>query len=495
MSALVTQEQAFLTRKPLGQLMVDQGIIEQSALDAALIEQEFSGDRLGKILVRNGLITRRQLIKLLYKENNLEVLDEPFETDRIPHELLYKFRIMVLADINKTLILATDGVRVVAEKKIREIPHYKDYQFNWIGYDPVVFEKHMKQIDKYIHSDDLETILRNSVIKNASDIHLVPKDQSYTMFYRILGVRRIIKEIPIEKAKKYIAQAKINANITISDRQRLHEGAFQLTLLDRKVDFRLSVIPEVKGEKMVLRVLDPESAFPKLEALGLRNVDVWRGAYQKPNGLCLICGPTGSGKSTTMNATLRDMDRFALSIQSIEDPAEFELSYIGQMNVNRSMGVDFSQALRSFMRADPDVILIGEIRDIETARLAIRAAETGHLVLATLHASDIHASIARMIDLGVPFNDFAHLLRSVMAQRLIRTLCVECHGSGCSECEQGGYGGRTMVSEVHAFEDSEEVYRVYQGERPYQSIIKDAENRLLEGMTDQAEIKRIFGLK
>lgn len=256
---------------------------------------------------------------------------------------------------------------------------------------------------------------------------------------------------------------------------------------------RVVAVPTTDGERIVVRLLDPDSMNLSLDDLGITRVADWRKAVSRPYGLCLICGPTGSGKTTTLNATAREMNFLERAIYTAEDPVEYRIAYAGQVNINKTVNLDFSEAVKTFMRADPDVIIVGEVRDIETARNAIKAAETGHLVIATLHTGSILGAVGRLRDIGVASYELLHLLRGVMVQRLVRTICKPCAGAGCRECRDTGYRGRTIVSEATYLPNEEAVAKVLNSERNWPTIVDDALAKLQAGETDMREIRRVFG--
>ncbi|ADC73344.1 type II secretion system protein E (plasmid) [Thioalkalivibrio sp. K90mix] len=475
----------------LGELLIERGLLSSGALDASLTEQRLTGERLGRIMVRNGFVTRKQLLATLADTENPEVLSEPFESDRVPPEVLLELRTMLLGDTGDRLLLASDAPRWWVERVLG--PYFPGHRMIWMDFDPEIHARHLELLAAYTSETVLDRLLRRAVMEGISDIHLIPKPAAYTVMYRRLGVRQIIEDRTREEGIRMVAQAKDRAKVDIAETSVPQDGAFRLAMLDRSVDFRVATIPETDGEKLVIRVLDPEAAYPELEALGMREVDTWMDAAAQPHGICLICGATGSGKSTTLNATLRRLDRFGMSIQTVEDPVEHQLSFVGQVEVNRGRGLDFTRALRGFMRADPDVLIVGEIRDRETAELAVQAAETGHMVFATLHTDSAAGGLTRLRDLGVPIADFAPLVRATMAQKLIRVACPHCHGKGCDACEGIGYSGRTLISEVAPFRGPQDVERALNGETWWTSLREDGEARLREGSTTDDEIRRVLG--
>lgn len=481
--------------KPTGtkDRLIEQGLIDHVALDAALTEQKLTGESLGSILIRNGMVTRHELLSAMHDTGDPNLFSQPFESDRIPHEVLLSLNAMLLGVINNEVLIATSSPKWLVQKKIE--PYFANFKFRWMRYDPEILEEHMGVLRSYTVEEGIDQILRDAIIQGASDIHLIPKTHTYTLMYRLIGVRRVIKEISIDEAVRIIAQTKDRSRLDTSERSIPQDGSFSKRLIDRTVDFRVSTMPEINGERIILRVLDPEVAFPDLRSLGMTEYKKWVDSTKNGRGLCLICGPTGSGKSTTMKATIREMDRFGRNIVSVEEPVEYRMSYIGQVNVNRMKNLDFARALKGFMRQDPDVIIVGEIRDKETAEIAIQAAETGHMVIGTLHADTAKGGIHRLVDLGVPFNSFSNLLRASMAQKLIRTTCSICQGAGCYYCEDSGYAGRTLVSEVLTFDTPEEVKTAYESDElmTENEMYKDAVTKRIWGFTDKNEVERLFG--
>ena len=259
---------------------------------------------------------------------------------------------------------------------------------------------------------------------------------------------------------------------------------------------------------MIVRILDPDAVNPSLDSLGITRINHWRRGITRQNGLCLICGPTGSGKTTTLNASIRELPRFSKKIYTVEDPVEYRIPYVGQVSINPQVGLDFPKAIRNFMRADPDMIVLGEVRDADTARNAIKAADTGHLVMATLHTGSIVSALSRLRDLEVDAYELRYMLRAVLVQTLIRTICKACEGAGhvgshiCPSCRGTGYSARTVVSECQSFTDSAEVDRVIEmtspgykasGPMPWPEMIDDAIDVMARGDTSIDELRRVFG--
>ena len=480
--------------KDIGERLVDRGILTADTLRAARLESEQTQEALTRVLVHGGHITRQQLLHATVGDSDRSLSTEPFYSDRVPDSVLLRLRVMLMGDLGNTLYLSTDSPRAYVQRALR--PYFPGRVFQFVGYEPDRFEEYMEELERWSSApDSLDGILRSAVRRKVSDIHLVPKAGSYTLMFRELGVRQLIRDLSVEEASRIIAQAKDRASLDIAERRVPHDGAFREVMLGRPIDCRVATIPEVEGEAMVIRVLDPEATSPALGDLGMRESDqeAWRAAFGSPFGLCLVCGPTGSGKSTTLNATIREMDRYGRAIYTVEEPVEYRLSFLGQVEVNRATGLGFAEALRSFLRGDPDVIVVGEIRDYETAMLAVRAADTGHLVLATLHADSNRAAIDRLIEMGVPIENFADRLRGILSQRLVRTTCPACVGAGCAECHDLGYDGRTMLAEVSRFRNRKEVERFRFDDERYETMLDHGFECMREEIVAPQELRRVFG--
>ena len=342
--------------------------------------------------------------------------------------------------------------------------------------------------DQQEESDDLEKmagqspiikfvnyLISNAVREGASDIHIEPKDKYMRTRYRIDGVLFEMKQSPLKMHPAVVSRIKIMADLDISERRLPQDGKIKVSVAGRAIDLRISTLPTNHGEKVVIRVLDSESITRGLEQLGMEP-DVMTGFASQiamPHGILLVTGPTGSGKSTTLYSALPQMDGDKLNISTVEDPVEYELGFCNQVQINEKIGLDFATSLRSLLRQDPDVIMIGEIRDNETARIAVQAALTGHLVLSTLHTNDAACSITRLVDIGIEPYLIAASLNGVLAQRLVRKICSKCkeiyqvtehvaryveragvdpgqifHGAGCDECRGSGYVGRVGIYEL-----------------------------------------------
>ncbi|MBN1974968.1 MAG: type II/IV secretion system protein [Sedimentisphaerales bacterium] len=318
-------------------------------------------------------------------------------------------------------------------------------------------------------------LISNAVREGVSDIHIEPKEKSMKTRYRIDGVLFETMQSPLKMHPAIVSRIKIMANLDISERRLPQDGKIKVSVGGRAIDLRVSTLPTNHGEKVVIRVLDSKSILRGLEQLGMEKdiEEIFHEQVQMPHGIMLVTGPTGSGKSTTLYSALAQMDGNKLNISTVEDPVEYELEFCNQVQANEKIGLDFAAALRSLLRQDPDVIMIGEIRDNETARIAVQAALTGHLVLSTLHTNDAPSSITRLVDIGIDSYLIAASLNAVLAQRLVRKICPKCkeiyqvsehikkyvekagitqdqlfHGVGCDQCRGSGYVGRAGIYEL-----------------------------------------------
>jgi type IV pilus assembly protein PilB len=318
-------------------------------------------------------------------------------------------------------------------------------------------------------------LISNAIHEGASDIHIEPKEKIMKTRYRIDGVLFETMKSPIKMHPAIVSRIKIMANLDISERRLPQDGKISVIVGGRPIDLRVSTLPTNHGEKVVIRVLDSLSILRGLEQLGMETdvMGVFHQQINLPHGILLVTGPTGSGKSTTLYSALCQMDGSKLNISTVEDPVEYELDFCNQVQVNEKIGLDFASSLRSLLRQDPDIIMIGEIRDNETARIAVQAALTGHLVLSTLHTNDAASSVTRLVNIGIDAYLIAASLNTVLAQRLVRKICPKCkqaykapdhireclekvkigsdqlfHGAGCDQCRGSGYAGRIGIYEL-----------------------------------------------
>ncbi len=323
-------------------------------------------------------------------------------------------------------------------------------------------------------------VLSNALHEGASDIHIEPKEKFTKIRYRIDGVLFDSMQAPTKMHAAIVSRLKIMSNLDISERRIPQDGKIAVIMGGRGIDLRVSVLPTCHGEKVVIRLLDSKSIMISLEDSGMetRLLDAFQEQIVQPHGILLVTGPTGSGKSTTLYSALAQMDSERLNVSTVEDPVEYNLEFCNQVQVNEKTGLTFSGALRSLLRQDPDIIMIGEIRDNETARIAVQAALTGHLVLSTLHTNDAPSSISRLVNIGIEPYLIAASLNGVLAQRLVRRICENCkesftapdnlrkyldiaqiqphelvHGKGCDQCRNSGYSGRCGIHELLVIDD------------------------------------------
>ena len=296
----------------------------------------------------------------------------------------------------------------------------------------------------------VDQLLADGIRSGASDIHLEPEEQGIAVRHRVDGVLRQVQLLPRAVAPSLVSRIKILSGLDIADRLRPQDGRARVAVAGAVIDLRVSTLPASHGEKVVVRVLDGRAGLRTLDAIGFAEGDLRRirGLLEQREGLLLVTGPTGSGKTTTLYAALREIAARGVNVVTVEDPIEYRLPGIVQVQVHERAGVTFGAALRSIMRQDPDVILVGEIRDRETAEIAIQASLTGHLVLSTLHTNDAASAVTRLIDIGVAGYKIATAVKGVIAQRLVRRVCRECTGSGCGACADVGYRGRLAIAEI-----------------------------------------------
>lgn len=348
-------------------------------------------------------------------------------------------------------------------------------------------------------------LISTAVDARASDIHIEPGQRDAEIRLRIDGTMRTERSISTAQALALVSRIKVLAELDIAERRRPQDGRFSLPVAGRSVDLRISVVPGQFGEGVVIRLLDPAASLQELSQLGYPEhvTDVAEQALSRPHGLILVTGPTGSGKTTSLYSFLRRLADGERKILTIEDPIEYRLPGIAQSQTNAAIGVTFASALRSFLRHDPDVVMVGEIRDAETARTAVQAAMTGHLVLSTLHTNDAPSAVLRLIDMGVEDYLLASTLVAVFGQRLVRRHCPACAGAGCEQCQGSGYRGRLALAEAFLVDDevrrniraggTVQDLRDHLATRDYQTMTDDAAIKLDAGLTSPDEVQRALG--
>ncbi len=480
-------------RMRLGEFLVSKGLLKKDQLEASLAEQRITQERLGVILSRSGFVSRRALVDAILELNPARIHGEEFFSGRVSADKLLELKCMIVAETDKQVFVSTLG----SERQVRvEIkPFYPDLELVFVASNHEHVNTYLDQVKSMESSDDslFERLMRRAMRDNVSDVHIVPRYSSYSVFFRRLGVRHLAHEGSLDEYNTLSARIKDLARMDLAERRIPQDGPISIDHDGKVIDLRVATVPVGTSEYIVLRILDSDRVQPSLDGLGITRLVEWRKGVSRPNGLCLICGPTGSGKTTTLNASVKEMDRFERAIFTMEDPVEYRIPYVGQVGANPSVGLDFARGIRAFMRLDPDVIIVGEVRDPETARNAIKAAETGHLVLATLHTSSIYGAVSRLRDLEVPAHELRYLLRSVLVQGLMRTVCHHCQGKGCAVCQNTGYSGRTVISECAYFSSEKDVQRLLDGDVWWPTLMDDAILKFRQGMSTADEVIRLFG--
>ncbi len=513
--------------KQLGDILLDQGLLTQIELDAAYTEHQRAGKPLGRVLVDQQVVTQSQLMAALAEQIGMEFVDlGDYPVDgsliaRVPGVLCRKHSVVPLRIENGVLLLAmADPANIFAVDDVRTTLREQGMV---VDVKTAVATKAdvVAAIDRYYRNDDqmddLQTALEaedeeedlaslrevvedapivkyvnllitQAIQDRASDIHLEPGEYALNVRYRIDGVLHDVMTSGKNIQAAVISRLKIMSDINIAERRIPQDGRLSVTHLGNKIDLRVATLPTVWGEKVVMRVLDNSTARLDLSDLGFsdHNYRTFEESYRKPYGMMLVTGPTGSGKSTTLYATLNQIARPEVNVITVEDPVEYRLPGVNQVQVNNKAGLSFAAALRSILRCDPDIVLIGEIRDHETAQIAVEAALTGHLVLSTLHTNDAPSAVTRLTEMGLEPFLVGSALDCVLAQRLARRLCTKCRepyqpspeslvqakytwedgmpvptlyrAIGCSACSKTGYKGRLALHEVMPV--SEEIERL-----------------------------------
>ena len=507
--------------KQLGQILIEQGLITSAQLEQALEEHRKTPKSLGRVLIDLQLIKEADLVRALAEQVGLEFVDladyhiDPSSTMLLPDALARRYRAIPIGERDgKLLVAMSDPANVYALDDIRTITN-RDVQpvvataadveqaiQKFAGMDGQV-EALASQASEQLETDDeqlesaleeapivklVQAIMTQAVGDRASDVHIEPTERDVRVRFRVDGVLHDVMHSPKNIQGGLISRLKVMADLNIAEKRVPQDGRISMRVGGRTLDLRVATLPTVYGEKIVIRVLDKSQALLRLEDLGFSD-DAYKrfsASFSKPYGAILVTGPTGSGKSTTMYATLNILNEEDRNIITVEDPVEYRLDGVNQMQVNPKAGLTFASALRSILRADPDIVLIGEIRDKETATIAIEAALTGHLVLSSLHTNDAASAISRLVEMEVETFLVASAIDCVVAQRLFRVLCERCkeaykpehaelvaagypewlipeietlyRPTGCSACSNTGYRGRAGLYEVMPM--TEEIQRL-----------------------------------
>ena len=557
-------------KKHLGELLISKGIITEEQLNQCLEEQKQSNKRLGEILTEKGYTDSKQIIKNLAESLNIPYIklnEAPLDPNIIhllSEEIVRRYSALPISKTeNNIIILAmTDPLNVFAIDDIKSL----------IGYDiqPAICDK--EELNKiveqqfgggaddltdalsYVGEDELseeikqqEEITRleaiakespiiklvNSIIVQAirskvSDIHIEPDDRVLRTRYRIDGILHETMKSPKALQPAIISRIKIMSDLDIAEKRAPQDGRFQIKIDNKQIDARVSTLPTVNGEKIVIRLLDKTSVLVNLDDLGFTDNTLkdFQKLIKSPYGIIFVTGPTGSGKTTTLYAALNSINSLDKNIITVEDPVEYQLKYINQVPTNVKAGLTFATALRTMLRQDPDVVMIGEVRDAETADIAIQAALTGHLVLCTLHTNNSAGVPIRLINMGIEPFLIASSMLGAAAQRLVRTICNKCkepydppellikeldidlnkkpqfsRGKGCPECKNTGYKGRTGLFELLTLDDNirelitrkspENVIREAMNKRGVKTMRKHGIAKICDGTTTIEEILRV----
>ncbi len=547
-------------RKRIGEILMEQGYITSAQLEEALEEQKITGEKLGEIMIRKGWISQEVLNQALANQAGVSTFDlstyiiDPEVIKLIPEEVATKYKVVPVFRIDNTLTVAmVDPNNVFV---IDELSRITGCIIEPVLADEIAIRKAHDQyyggagtIQEIISSIDKEKLAEGeklgeeapivklvnmliveAVQSNASDIHIEPEEKFVGVRYRIDGILRRRTFLPKDLQPAVISRLKIMSGLDIAEKRIPQDGRIIMKVANKDIDFRVSTCPTVHGENVVLRILDKSSVNIGLEKLGFppRELELFRELIFQPYGIILVTGPTGSGKTTTLYSALQKINREEVNIMTVEDPVEYQFPRIRQVQVNVKAGLTFASALRSFLRQDPDVIMVGEIRDLETAEIAVQAALTGHLVLSTLHTNDSPSAFTRLIDMGVePFLVSSSIL-GVLAQRLVRKVCSKCKeeytppqpllddlglgnlasesikfvkGRGCKLCNSSGYKGRIGIFEllkvtpqiqelVLRRASADEIGNIAKNEG-MKSLREAAIDKLLEGVTTPEEVMRV----
>ena len=561
----------------LGELLVRENLITLQQLQKAQEEQRKTGGRLGFNLTRLGYIEESELTQFLSKQYGVPSINlSEFEIDPeviklVPQEVAEKHQVipvnragasLIVAMADPSNIFAIDDLKfltgynievvVASDGAIREsIDKYYTTEKggNELNYEEVMAEFDEDEIEVGKDDDsanvvDLERsaedapvvklvnlVLIDAIKKGASDIHIEPYEKDFRVRYRIDGVLYEMMKPPLKLKAAMTSRLKIMSQLDIAERRLPQDGRIKLKLgKGREMDYRVSCLPTLFGEKIVLRLLDKGNLQLDMTKLGFeaKPLALFKSAIKRPYGMVLVTGPTGSGKTTSLYSALSELNKSTVNISTAEDPVEYNLHGINQVQMNDEIGLNFAAALRSFLRQDPDIIMVGEIRDFETAEIAVKAALTGHLVLSTLHTNDAPSTVTRLLNMGIePFLVTASV-NLIMAQRLARRICAECKtpidvpesalvdiqvkpqdigtfqvfkGQGCSTCSETGYKGRVAVYEVMDFAEELKEFVINGASAAeikseairlgMQTLRMAAVNKFKEGMTSIEEVTRV----
>ena len=554
-------------RRRLEEILLSEGLLDERQLEIARAEQERTGHSLGRVLIDLGMVRESSLVEALASQIGLPFVDlaetqiDPAAASSIPESVCRRYSaIPIRYEDNKIVVAMSDPANVFAIDDIRTITRMEVQPVVATRTDVASAIQRLRGMDESVEdiaaaaaaeetdAEDLSKVkelvedapivklvnllITRAVAERASDIHIEPQERDVRIRNRIDGVLHDVMRSPKSIQSGVISRLKIMADINIAERRVPQDGRVGLVVGGKAIDLRVATLPTVYGEKVVIRILDKSSVLLNLQDLGFadENFTRFESSFKKPYGMLLVTGPTGSGKSTTLYATLNILNKSDRNIITVEDPVEYRLAGVNQIQINTRAGLTFASALRSILRSDPDIVLIGEIRDRETAQIAVEAALTGHLVLSTLHTNDAPSAITRLIEMGIEPFLVSSAVDCVLAQRLVRVLCDRCkepylpteeallearipipedgdlpklyRAVGCQHCSKTGYRGRMAVHEVML--KNEEIERLTAERRSAEEIARasraagmttmrdDGVRKVLDGKTSIEEIMRVI---
>lgn len=545
-------------KKLLGELLIERGLLTEERLEVALKHQRVTGELIGDILIRLGFVSSMDVAQCLAEQAGMEFIDintYPVSEDAlkmIPKSISERFEFLPIDRKDGRLIIgvrnpgnvsAIDSVMrftgqtpqvVIVDQEIFRDVLESSYYF----VENPVETKILSMIDAMRSTETVpvqsvsqmvDLLITDGIRRRATDIHISSSYDSVDIFYRVDGILQHGYCIPKIAQAPMVSRIKVLARLDITEQRLPHDGSFIFQFLDKTLEMRVSVVPTIYGENVVIRILGFSGTLLRLDNLGFSrdNVDKLKTLFSKPHGIILVCGPTGSGKTTTIYAAMREIDLLKRNVLSVEDPVEYRMSFVRQVQVNEKIGLDFVLVGRNFMRHDPDVIFLGEIRDEETARIAVRASITGHLVLSTLHTNDAITAIPRLLDLGADRSLLSSSILGIVAQRLLRRLCPKCkeryrasaeeihilgdnghmdiyRSKGCKYCHNTGYLGRIAIGEIIIFDDElrdmvaqgASLVSLKESARRKGAVfmVEDGIKKVLEGITSIYELRRVMGL-